>query len=463
MKLNRSAHEPKGLNSNLYYGKYKLSDICSMDNMDYKQIIVFWKEFNIPNTLERTIKVEMDTEFINTISGPRRAGKTYLCFQLINKLLEKGISKENIVYINFEDNKLLGADSTDLDKLVETIFELSNVNKKQKIYLFFDEIQTVKNWDSWARTMNDTRKDIQIILTGSSSKLLSKEISTKLRCRVLNYEVFPLSFKEILNWKNIKYDLKTISHSRDKIEIKKLFSKFVSDGGYPATISQSMQKENILQSYYDSMIFKDIVERHKIEDVNKLKALANVLFGSVSKEMSYTKLTNKLTSIGFRISKNTVIEYISYFEDAYLFFQNVKYEYSLAKQLGSIKKIYCIDNGLLNAVSFKFSDDFGKLLENVVFIELRRRNEQTYYYRNKYACDFIIVRKNKVSSAIQVTKKISDENEKREMNGILEAMKEYKLNEGIILTEEKEKEITIEGKKIKIIPIWKWLLEKSDR
>ena len=125
------------------------------------------------------------------------------------------------------------------------------------------------------------------------------------------------------------------------------------------------------------MIFKDIIERYKIEDVNKLKALANLLFESVSKEMSYSKLANKLNSIGFKISKNTVIGHLSYFEEAYLFFQNLKYEYSLAKQLGSIKKIYCIDNGLLNAVSFKFSDDFGKLLENVVFIELRRRNEQT--------------------------------------------------------------------------------------
>jgi predicted AAA+ superfamily ATPase len=426
--------------------------------MDYKQIITFWKDFNVPEALEREIKIEVNTDFIITITGPRRAGKTYFCFQLINQLIEKEMSNENIFYINFEDNKLLGAESKDLDKLLETFFELSQINKKQKIYLFFDEIQTVKNWDSWVRIINDTRKDIQIILTGSSSKLLSKEISTKLRGRVLNYEIFPLSFKEILNWKNIKYNLETISYSKDKTEVKKLFSLFVLNGGYPAIISQNLKKEDILQSYYDSMIFKDITERYKIEDVNKLKALANLLFESVSKEMSYNKLANKLNSIGFKISKNTVIEYLSYFEDAYLFFQNLKYEYSLAKQLGSIKKIYCIDNGLLNTVSFKFSDDFGKLLENLVFIELRRRNEQIYYFRKNYECDFLIVQKNKVSSAIQVTKKLNDENEKREINGLLEAMDEHKLKEGILLTEEQEEEKIIEGKKIKIIPVWKWLL-----
>nr|MBI4157131.1 AAA family ATPase [Candidatus Woesearchaeota archaeon] len=226
--------------------------------MDYKQIITFWKEFDIPKALERTMSVDVNTDFIITITGPRRAGKTYFCFRLISQLLEKGISKGNILYINFEDNKILGAESKDLDKLLEAFFELSLINKKQKIYLFFDEIQTVKNWDSWARTINDTRKDIQIVLTGSSSKLLSKDISTKLRGRVLNHEIFPLSFKEILNWKNVRYDLKNVSYSKDRIEIKKLFFSFLNNGGYPALISQDLQKENILQSYYDSMIFKDI-------------------------------------------------------------------------------------------------------------------------------------------------------------------------------------------------------------
>ena len=429
--------------------------------MDYKQIIIFWKEFDMPKALEREVKVDVNTDFIITITGSRRAGKTYFCFQLINQLFSEGISKENIFYINFEDNKLLGAESKDLDKLLEAFFELSQIDKKQKIYLFFDEIQTVKNWDSWTRTINDTRKDIQVILTGSSSKLLSKEISTKLRGRVLNYEIFPLSFKEILNWKNVKYDLENVSYSKGRIELKKLFSLFVVNGGYPALISQNLQKESILQSYYDSMIFKDILERYKVEDVNKLKALANLLFESVSREMSYSKLANKLNSIGFKISKNTVIEYLSYFEDAYLFFQNLKYEYSLAKQLGSIKKIYCIDNGLLNTVSFKFSDDFGKLLENLVFIELRRRNEQIYYFRKNYECDFLIVRKNKVSLAIQVTKELNDDNKKREINGLLEVINEHKLKEGILLTEDQEDEKIIEGKKIRIIPVWKWLLTEK--
>lgn len=426
--------------------------------MDYKQIVIFWKEFEIPEVLYRDLEINLDLDFIITITGPRRAGKTYFCFQIIKNLLQKGISKENIFYINFEDNKLLGADAEDLEKLLETFFELYQTNKNQKIYLFLDEIQAVKNWDSWVRKIYDTRKDIKLILTGSSSKLLSKEISTKLRGRVINKEIFPLSFKEILLWKGMKYNLKTISYSKDKIGIKKEFSSFVLGGGYPAIIIQNAQKENILQNYYESMIFKDIVERYKIEEIKKLKALANLLFESISKEISYNKIANKLRSIGLNMSKNTIIEYISYFEDAYFFFQNLKYEYSLTKQLGSIKKIYCIDNGLLNSVSFKFSEDFGKLIENLIYIELKRRGKQVYYHRKNYECDFLVINKNKVCSAIQVTKKLDEDNEKREINGLLEAMKEHKLNEGILLTEDQEEKKIIGNKKIIITPIWKWLL-----
>lgn len=427
--------------------------------MDYKQIVVSWKEFQIPEYLPREMDMDLEADFIVTITGPRRAGKTYFCFQLIQKLLDTGIHKENVFYINFEDDRILGATAEDMENILSQFLELSDINKKQKLYLFLDEIQTVKDWDSWVRRIYDTRKDIHLILTGSNSKLLSKEISTKLRGRGINKEIFPLSFKEILIWNKVTYNLKTISYSKDKTTVKKLFSNYLVGGGYPAIfVNKSVPKEIILQGYYDSMILKDIVERYKIKEVKKLKSLAQLLFQSVSSEMSYTKLANKLISVGFKTSKNTIIEHISYFENAYLFFQNMKYEYSMAKQIGSIKKLYCIDNGMLNSISFKFSDDTGKLLENAVFIELKRRNEQVYYYRKKEECDFIIVRKNKVFGAIQVAAVLNEENESREMNGLIEVLNEYKLNEGLILTEDQKETKIIKGKKIHIIPAWKWML-----
>src|SRR3989344_7782210 len=158
--------------------------------MEHKRIVINWKEFNTPSALPRLSDIDLGIDFIITISGPRRAGKTYFCFQLIQKLMKEGISRENIFYINFEDNHLLGASADDLDKILEYYLEISEINKKQKLYLFFDEIQIVKEWDSWARKIYDQRKDIKLILTGSSSKLLSKEISTKLRGRVINKEIF---------------------------------------------------------------------------------------------------------------------------------------------------------------------------------------------------------------------------------------------------------------------------------
>ncbi len=429
------------------------------DKMEHKRIVINWKEFKIPDVLPRLSDVDLNIDFIITISGPRRAGKTYFCFQLMQKLMERGTSRENIFYMNFEDNHLLDANADDLDKILEYFFELHNVDDKHKIYLFFDEIQVVKDWDAWARKVYDQRKDIHLILTGSSSKLLSREISTKLRGRVINKEIFPLSFEEVLLWSHLRYDPKTITHSKEKTAVRKAFSRFLIDGGYPALLlDNNLQKEQILQSYYDSMIFKDIIERYKIEDVKKLKSLAQLLFQSVSSDMSYTKLAERMKAIGFVISKNTVIEYISYFEDAYLFFQNLKYEYSVAQQMGSIKKLYCIDNGILNAVSFKFSDDIGRLLENLVFVELKRKGETVYRHKSKHDCDFLIVRKGKVVQAVQVTQNLDEATKKREYSGLLEAMAIHGLQEGLILTEEQIGEEKVQGKKIMVKPIWQWLL-----
>jgi len=206
------------------------------------------------------------------------------------------------------------------------------------------------------------------------------------------------------------------------------------------------------------MIFKDVIERYKIKEIKKLQILAKLLFESTSKEISYNKLANKMNSLGFKISKNTIIEYISYFEDTYLFFQNIKYEYSLTKQLGSIKKVYCLDNGLLNAVSFSFSENKGKLMENLVFVELKRNNQEIYYYKKEKECDFLINKKNKIIEAIQVTEQLNELNYDREINGLLEAMNKHKLKEGTIITTDLEDKKIIKNKIIHFIPLWKWLL-----
>ncbi len=431
--------------------------------MNYEKIIRNWKEFDIPKTIARKIELKINQDFITTITGPRRSGKTFLCFQKMNELVKKGHSKENILYINFEDDKLINADSDDLEKLFETYLENSQIDKRQNIFLFLDEIQTVTHWDAWVRKIHDIKKNVRLILTGSSSKLLSREISTNLRGRVYNIEILPLSFEEYLDWKNKKLNLESILQGgKDSLIAKRYFKEYLFRGGYPAIFKNPELKDEVLQSYYDSMIFKDVVERNKILNVKKLQILAKLIFESTSTEISYTKLSNKLKSLGFSMGKSTVIDYISYFEDAYLFFQVLKYEYSVQKQIGSIKKVYCIDNGLLNSVSFKFSDDYGKLLENLIFLELYRRKKKVSYNRDKFECDFVIKEKNKITGVVQVCYELNEENKEREINGLVEAMEKFKLKKGLIITYDSEDEIVKDGLKIEVVPAWKWLLGGKD-
>lgn len=430
--------------------------------MDYKKVIMHWKEFEIPKVLPRNKSINLDHDLISAVTGPRRAGKTYLCFQKIKKLLDEGISRENILYINFEDDRLLGAKIEDARKLLDAFYELSEINNDQKIYLFLDEIQNVDDWDAWVRRLHDAEKDLKIVITGSSSKFLSKEISTKLRGRVYEIEVYPLSFEEYLEWKNIEFNLKTVSYSKKRSGILKEFREYLKQGGYPALfMNPSLPQDELLQNYFDSMILKDVAERHNIDSIKKLELLAKFLFESTTKQISYTKLTNKFNSLGFDISKNTVIEYISHLEDAYLFFQNLKYEYSLTKQLGAIKKVYCIDNGLLNAVSFKFSEDYGKLLENLVFIRLKSLSNDVYYWKGNYECDFVVKEKNEVKDAIQVCYNLNKSNRERELNGVMEAMDKFNLDRGLILTYDQKDELEKDKKTIEVKPTWKWLLEKE--
>src|SRR3989338_1971604 len=276
--------------------------------MDYKKVIVYWKELEIPEVKERKLKIELPVEdLIITITGPRRTGKTYYCFQLMNDLKKEGINQNNILYINFEDERLFNANSKDLDQILDLYLETYEPQGKQKIFLFFDEIQNVNNWDGWVRRINDTNKNIQFVLTGSSSKQLSREIATKLRGRTINFEIYPLSFSEYLEWKGITYNLRTVRYSSDNKKIKTAFLEYLRNGGFPKVVLGEQWQDKLLQTYYEVMLLRDIIERHNIRNINQLKILSKLLFNSVSSEFSYNKLKNKMLSIGLDISKNTII------------------------------------------------------------------------------------------------------------------------------------------------------------
>ncbi|MCK4745063.1 ATP-binding protein [Candidatus Parcubacteria bacterium] len=425
----------------------------------FKIIIKEFHELKLPEIKERDLILPQKTSKIITLSGSRRAGKTYYFYQMIQKLKEK-TDFSRIVYVNFEDDRLLPLTVKDLDDLIEAYFELYPENKYKKTYLFFDEIQNIDNWELFIRRIYDKEK-IKIFLTGSSSKLLSKEIATSLRGRTLNYQIFPLSFQEFLKFKDVKIG-KNFVYSQVRFKIKKLFQEYAVFGGFPEIVLENDDlKMAVLKNYYDLIIYRDLAERFSIRNTDFLKSLSKYLLTNFSALFSINAYYKNLEKSS-RPAKETVFEYLSYLQEIELIFLLPIFSYSLKIQQVNPKKNYVIDNGLRNAVSFRFSQDFGRLLENLVFIELKRRNKEIYYYKQKKECDFIVMNNLKASQAIQVTQELNKNNKEREVNGLIEAMREYHIKQGLILVQDlKERaEEKINGRKIEFVPLWEWLLKK---
>lgn len=428
----------------------------------FKLIIKEFHEIELPEAKERDLILPQKTSKIITISGPRRAGKTYYFYQIIRQLKKK-VANSRIIYLNFEDDRLLPMSADNLADLIEAYFELYPENKTKEVYCFFDEIQNIKNWELFIRRIYDKEK-VKIFLTGSSSKLLSKEIATSLRGRTLNYQIFPLSFGEFLKFKNIELD-KDFSYSKTRFQIKKLFEEYLIFGGFPEVVlEESDLKLPVLKNYYDLMIYRDLVERFAVRNTAFLKSLTKYLLTNVSATFSVNAYYRSLEK-SLKPAKETVLEYLSYLQEIELIFLAPIFSYSLKVQQVNPKKNYVIDNGLRNTVSFRFSQDFGRLLENLVFVELKRRNKEIYYHKQKKEADFVVKGNLKTSQAIQVTQELNDKNKERELGGLLEAMSEYQLRDGLILTRDQEEEVIEKiGRrkvKIKITPVWKWLLEDA--
>ncbi len=434
-----------------------------MDKSVLKRLIIQSQEREI-NLVERDIDINFRGK-INSIIGPRRAGKTFLIYQLIQRLKKKGL-KDRILYINFEDERIWPVDRQNLSLILDAYYELYPENKGKKIYLFFDEIQVVPSWQKFVRRLYE-QGDFEITLTGFSSKLLSKEIATELRGRAISYYVFPFSFFEFLKSKGVKFE-KNFEFKDVVFRIRKFLEEYVEFGGFPeVSVEDEQFKIKVLQSYYELIFYKDIVERYKIRNYNALKELMHYLLANTSCLFSVNKYFKFLKSKGSKISKDALSEYVSYLSDVNFVFLIPKFSYSLKEQMMNPKKIYSIDNGLINAVSFKFSKNNGKLYENIVFLELKRRNSTNplsniYYWKGKNECDFIIKERDKITQAIQVTYNLNEENKQREVKGLIEALEEFNLKQGLVITGDYEAVEEVKNKKIKFIPLWKWLLEVNN-
>jgi uncharacterized protein len=435
-----------------------------LNNMGLVDTVVSdWKTKNIPEFIPRDQFVEFEElkGMILTVSGPRRAGKTYFLYQIIADLRDRiGIDRENVFYVNLEDDRLHPYRTTDLDSLIARYQETSDINRDQDIYLFLDEIQNIDRWSSWVRRVHDLRPDIRIVISGSSSKLLSTEIATNLRGRTFNVTILPVSYREFLRYRGLEPHSGSLS-TIQRIERKKIFNEYLELGGFPQITFGSAgeaTRRQTLQEYFEVMLLRDVIERYKVRNPILLRTLAKVLVNTVAKEFSFTKTRNTLRSMGIQASKQTIIDYVQYLEDAFVFFTNQEYHASFRNQLTSVKKVYCIDLGLANALSFRSSEDKGWHLENLVYVELLRRKKEIFYHRNTSECDFVIQAGLSIVELIQVCADMSDpDTRKREVKGLWKAMDRFELTEGLILTEDEFDDIVADEKTILIRPVWYWL------
>lgn len=374
---------------------------------------------------------------ITVISGIRRSGKSTLMSQFARQTGE-------YYYINFDDERLINFAVEDFQNLM-VVF--------QKLYpamtVFIDEVQNIAGWERFVRRIHD--EGYKIFLTGSNARLLSSELSTHLTGRYLKIELYPFSFMEFLDFNGVDY---SIASSKTRATVLRLFDEYLKNGGFPEFVRYNDPES--LKRVYDDILYRDILVRFKIREVMGFKNLASFLFSNFTKETSYNSLKN---NIGFK-SVTSVKNYIDFMREAYLLFELPKYDYSLKKQVSTGKKIYAVDNGLRNAVSFYFSEDEGRLFENLVFVELKRRGEEIFYFKGKNECDFIVRRGLKIAEAIQVSRELKRGiSEEREINGIMEAVKSFKLKTGTILTGHKEDTLIKDGIMLKLVPVWKWLIE----
>ncbi|MEK6850427.1 MAG: ATP-binding protein [Nanoarchaeota archaeon] len=398
------------------------------------------------NFIEREISITdyMKGNEIVIITGIRRCGKSSL-LKIISKKL-----KERFVYLNFDDIRLTDFKVENFEDIEEIVSEIYGI-KTNAIYLL-DEIQNVPSWERWVNNLY--AKKIKVFVTGSNSSLLSSEISTFLTGRNKVIKLYPFSFREFLSVKKIKIDYQTTNERR---AISQAFNDYFEKGGFPLVIIND--DLSLSKQYFEDILNKDIIKRYNIKKVKELKDLILYLFSNVSKTYSYSTL-KQVSSIK---SLSMINNYIEYLKNVFVASTINKFDFSVKKQRVSSSKFYALDNSFLKTVAFNFSENAGKRLENLVFIELVRRGDEIYYYTKKNECDFVIKEGLKINKAIQVCLVLDNAvTKKRETDGLIEALKEFNLEEGLILTLDKEEEFVIGNKKIIIKPVWKWLLEKTE-
>ncbi|MFA5961792.1 MAG: ATP-binding protein [Parcubacteria group bacterium] len=399
-------------------------------------------------TIQRDQEVEvrkaLKNNLVKVLIGVRRCGKSFLAHQILR-------GKE-YGYVNFDDERFIGAKTEDLNDFLEVLNEITPNVK----YLLLDEVQNIEGWELFANRLK--RSGYNLVITGSNAKLLSQELATHLTGRHVSLELFPFSFGEFLKRKGLQFSGTDLFLTKNRATVKKTLEEYLQQGGFPELFSVENKKQ-YLRDLYDKIISRDIMPRHKVRFGKELKELAVYLFSNFGSRFTYRKL-QKVFEIK---SSHTVKNYVNYLEEAYLIFELLPFSFKLKQQLNSARKIYCIDNGMINAISFQNSPNSGRMLENLVFLDLKMKNKETYFYINENGgeVDFLIRKNNKVTELIQVCYDLKNiETKERELSALVKSSKELNCNKLVVVTWDEDGEEVYKDRKIQFIPLWRWLLER---
>ncbi|MCK5508484.1 MAG: ATP-binding protein [Desulfobacterales bacterium] len=400
---------------------------------------------NLPRIIEKKETV--------IITGVRRCGKSSLMIIILNDLIDqKKVSADNILYINFEDERFVEFTHEDFETLYECYLKLNNPQGKK--YLFFDEIQNIPYWEKWIHRMYEF-EEVKIFITGSNATLLSGEIATALTGRNISLSLFPFSFKELLTRHEISIDQNMIYDREYRVLLKRYFEVYMKFGGFPEVLIS--KDDSLLQHYFKDILYRDIVARYSIKNIKQIKELSLYLANNIGNLCSYRNLARTISAN----STSTIKNFLDHLENAYLFFRLGLFDYSLKKQMYNPSKIYCVDTALARSIAFRFTRDTGRICENIVFLELIRLGKEIYYWKSTQhdEIDFLIKEGLKVVEIIQVCSDVSQkETQNKKIRAALQAASEFGLNKATIITGDFSGELMKDGVEITFIPLWQWLI-----
>jgi len=426
-----------------------------------KSILLDFQEIRLETGVPRRLRIKTIHGKAAVCIGVRRSGKSTYLFQVIQRLLDNGVPRESILYLNFFDDRLHNLKRDGLGLITEAYYSLYPEKKNtETVYCFFDEIQAVPGWEPFVDRLMRTDK-CEVYLTGSSAQMLSKEIATQMRGRALSWEMFPFSFREFLDWKKI--EITSTLSTKKRLLVQKAFEEYWETGGFPEVAGLSRDlRIRIHQEYFHAILFRDLVERHDVSHPKAVTDLAHWLMDNTASLYSVNSLTGYLKSLGHKAPKSAVSNYLKWFEDAYFLFTVRIFDASLARSNTNPKKAYCVDHALVTSVSSGILVNSGHLLENLVFTALRRLHPKIYYYKTKTGreVDFIVAPRNRARMLIQACESLAEpQTRKREMAALTEAMTELNLKSGTIVTRSEDEQIDFGNRAINVVPIWRFLLD----